>query len=122
MSGHAEALAELADLLGVISHPDRLKLLLELRSGRRDVASLTASCSLSQSRTSQHLSLLKAHHLVRAQRDGRRVYYSLVRSDFATWILDGLGFIGLQQELQDSIRELRKSYSAPTPPRSSPRR
>ena len=62
------ALTELADLLSVLSNPDRLRILFELRSGPRDVASLVETVGVSQSRTSQHLGLLKAHHLVVAER------------------------------------------------------
>ena len=110
MSVHDEAFSELADLLGAISHPDRLKLLLELRDAPRDVASLTAACALSQSRTSQHLGLLKAHHLVQATRDGRRVFYSLVRPELSQWLIEGVAFLETQPGLHQSIRSLRQTY------------
>ena len=113
MSGHDAALEELADLLGVISHPDRLKILLELRSEPRDVASLTAACSLSQSRTSQHLGLLKAHHLVQSKRDGRRVYYTLTQPELAQWLIAGAAFLNTQQALNQSIQDLRHTYGRP---------
>ena len=113
MSKPDAALSELSDLLGAISHPDRLRLLLELRGAPRDVASLTAACSLSQSRTSQHLGLLKAHHLVQAEREGRRVYYSLARPGLAEWLIAGLDFIGPERTLHDAIREMKERYRQP---------
>jgi len=87
------ALTELADLLGMLGHPDRLRLLLELRSEARDVASLVTALGASQSRTSQHLGLLKAHHLVVAERQGRQVFYRLRDEALPSWFLGGLDFL-----------------------------
>lgn len=109
----AMALSELADLFGVLSHPDRVRLLQELRGGARDVASLVTALGISQSRTSQHLGLLKAHHLVQAKREGRRVYYHLRDEAFAAWILQGLVFLdGHRASLGESIEALSQRYGS----------
>ena len=108
------ALQELADLLGILGHPDRLLILQELRSGPRDVASLVEVLGTSQSRTSQHLGLLKAHHLVVAERQGRRVYYALRNPALADWVLGGFGFLDTGAThgvpLDASIEALKKRY------------
>jgi len=108
------ALTELADLLSVLGHPDRLRLLLELRSEPRDVASLVDTLGTSQSRTSQHLGLLKAHHLVLATRQGRQVFYSLRDKALPDWFLDGFPFLDTGTThgvpLEESIEALKNRY------------
>lgn len=76
----------LADLLGAVSHPDRLRLLVALGDGESDVATLSASLGLSQPRTSQHLALLRAHHLVASRRVGRRALYRLLQPELLPWL------------------------------------
>ena len=110
MSDATPALSELADLMGTMGHPDRLRILLELQDSPKDVATLVQAVGLSQSRTSQHLGLLKAHHLVRAQRNGRRVFYQLTSPEITLWILQGVGFINIQQNLNSSIQALLTAY------------
>lgn len=83
----------MADLLGALSHPDRLRLLMALDGGERDVASLAASARLSQPRTSQHLALLKAHNLVVARREGRRSLYTLAQPAVLPWLGQAAGFL-----------------------------
>jgi DNA-binding transcriptional ArsR family regulator len=84
---------ELADLLGAISHPHRLRILIELHAGERDVNSLQELLGISHSAVSQNLSILRAHHLVRERRQGRHVFYSLSNPAIAEWLLDGLQFL-----------------------------
>ncbi len=74
---------ELAGLLGVLSHSDRIQIIEELRRDEKDVGSLRDLLDISASRISQHLSLLKAHRLLEERRDGRHVYYRLTRSRLA---------------------------------------
>ena len=72
------------------------------------------SIGISQSRTSQHLGLLKAHHLVLATRQGRQVYYSLRNTALPDWVLGGFAYLdtgtthGLP--LESSIAALRDRY------------
>lgn len=109
------ALNELADLFSILGNPDRLRILFELQNGPRDVASLVSTVGVSQSRTSQHLGLLKAHHLVLASRDGRRVFYSLKASHLPEWVLQGFAHLATAQThgapLQESIDAFHTRYS-----------
>ena len=112
MSKGALALEEPGDLLGVLGHADRLRLLQELRGGPRDVASLVAVLGLSQSRTSQHLALLKAHRIVEGTHQGRNAHHRLREPQLAQWLLDGLRFLdqGHTGSLQASISALQTKH------------
>lgn len=83
----------LADLLNVLSHPDRIRIVEELRDGERDVGTLAELLGKSAVRTSQHLSSLRLSHLVVENRQGRHVYYRLTRPEVATWLLQGFRFV-----------------------------
>ena len=84
---------ELAELFKIISHPDRLRLIEEIRTGERDVSTLAETLDLPQARVSQHIALMRAHRLLEETRDGRRHLYSLKQPRIADWILDGIDFI-----------------------------
>lgn len=103
MPSRKAAAKELAGLLGVLSHPDRIQIIEALRLEEKDVGCLRDLLAISTSRVSQHLGLLKAHRLLDERRDGRHVYYRLTRNRLALWLLDGLEF--LQDELTSNERQ-----------------
>ena len=84
---------ELSELMKIISHPDRLRLIEEMRTGERDVNTLAETLNLPQARVSQHIALMRAHRLLEETRDGRRHLYNLKQPEIADWILDGIEFI-----------------------------
>ncbi len=104
---------ELAEIFGLLSHPDRIRLIEELRQGEMDVSSLAQSLGLRATRVSQHLRLLRTHHIVSERREGRRHFYHLNNPDMASWIVHGLTFI--EQRLagisKSSIRAARRLWS-----------
>ena len=107
------ALRELAELLGVLAHADRVRIVEELRSGERDVGSLAASLEVASSRVSQHLSVLRAHRIVHKRRESRHVYYRLAHPELATWLLTGLDFLETEApSLRDSIARARVTFRA----------
>ncbi len=111
---------ELAELFKVLGHPDRVRLIEELRDGHSDVNSLADALGLSASRISQHLALLRAHRFVREERNGRQHVYSLTQPEMAGWIIDGLDFLGgrmnaLSPSDLDEARNLW-SHAPPDPP------
>ena len=55
---------ELAEVLRVIAHPDRIRIIEELRAGECDVNSLVDTLELPGPRVSQHLGLMRLHHIV----------------------------------------------------------
>ncbi|HTV00306.1 MAG TPA: metalloregulator ArsR/SmtB family transcription factor [Luteitalea sp.] len=118
---------ELGQLFNVLSHPDRVRIVEELREGELDVNALQAALNVSHSRTSQNLAVLRAHRLVVERREGRHVFYRLVKPELAQWLLGGLQFIQLDLEQAESrrsaIEEVRQMWAvAPAVPSAPPRR
>ena len=113
MASRSIVAKELAELFKIISHPDRLRLVEELRSGGLDVNTLAESLNLPQARVSQHLSLMRAHRLVDETRDGRRHLYKLRQPEIADWIVEGLDFINepMRGITQEDIRNARDLWS-----------
>lgn len=66
-----------ADLCKMLSHPTRLKILEQLKDGERTVSEVVEALGESQSTVSQHLGELKKRGLVRAERDGSNMLYSI---------------------------------------------
>ncbi|MFN4240537.1 MAG: hypothetical protein ACK4E5_07855 [Erythrobacter cryptus] len=52
---------DLADLMRLLAHADRLRLIEELGPGERTGRELAAALALPSTRLSQHLALLRAH-------------------------------------------------------------
>jgi len=107
---------ELADIFKLMAHPDRIRLIEELRSGEMDVASLARRLDLPGPRVSQHLSLLRAHRLVEERRDGRRHFYSLIQPHLAAWIVDGVDFVEgrIADISKANVSAARRLWSPPT--------
>lgn len=104
------AAKELSALFGVLSHPERLVIVEELRHGELDVASLQRMLGISHAKTSRQLSLLRAQRLVAERQEGRHVYYRLTDRALALWVAQGLQFIETSRFVSDDIREAaRKS-------------
>jgi DNA-binding transcriptional ArsR family regulator len=108
---------ELADLLKLLAHPDRLRLIAELRSGEQDVSSIAATLDLPATRVSQHLALLRAHRLVEERRAGRTHFYHLVQPHLAVWIVEALQFVDIRNRLDEAahIDNVRARWTAEPP-------
>jgi len=105
---------ELSEIFKLIAHPDRIRVIEELRSAEKDVNSLAESLSLPGPRVSQHLSLLKAHRIVEERRDGRHHFYRLTQPEIAEWIVEGIAFIEGRMGISPSaIRSARRLWSEP---------
>lgn len=104
---------ELAEIFKTIAHPDRIRLIEELRSGEQDVNTMAERLDLPGPRVSQHLANLRLHHMVAERREGRRHLYSLVRPDLADWIIDGLDFLEVRSSgpSKSNINSARRKWS-----------
>ena len=71
---------ELAGLLRIMGDCTRLRILLELRKGERNVGQLCRALRLRQPTVSHHLALLRMGELVAAKRSGKQVFYSIHES------------------------------------------
>lgn len=68
---------EVSGILKALAHPQRLMILSHLLQGPKTVSELVDACGASQSQISQFLMRMKLEGLVRAERDGRFVRYSV---------------------------------------------
>lgn len=93
MPSRIVAAKELATIFKVVGHPDRVRMIEELRDGEKDVNTLVTTLDLPGPRVSQHLSLLRAHRMVEERRDGRHHFYHLSQPEIASWITEGLNFV-----------------------------
>ena len=107
---------ELAEFLGVLSHPHRIRIIEELRDGERDVNSLQEALGISHSGVSQHLMVLRSHRLVSERRQGRQVFYQLRQPEIACWLMEATRFLENETvaagELRKAIDKTRKSWAA----------
>ncbi len=81
---------EAAELLKALASVHRLAMLVELQEGPRCVHELVEALGVSQPLASQHLRVLRALHLVRAERRGRETVYSLGDEHIAHIVNDAL--------------------------------
>jgi DNA-binding transcriptional ArsR family regulator len=70
-----------AELLKVLSHPARLRILAILRGGEECVCHMEAALRVRQAYLSQQLSVLRDAGLVRVRREGWNIYYSVIRPE-----------------------------------------
>ncbi|MEO6443963.1 MAG: metalloregulator ArsR/SmtB family transcription factor [Gemmatimonadaceae bacterium] len=105
----------LAEILSVLAHPARLRIVEELGHTELDVASLSRMLSISHSRTSQHLGQLRAHRLVEERREGRQVFYHLRNPGLARWLLEGLDVLesdaDATSEMKQQLQRARAAWS-----------
>ncbi len=84
---------ELAEIFKILAHPDRIRLIEEMKDGEKDVNTLAELLDLPGPRVSQHLALMRAHRIIEEERDGRHRRYHLVQPEIAQWIIDGMAFL-----------------------------
>lgn len=65
------------NMLAALSDGTRLRILLYLLNGRASVTTIVEHCKVSQSAISHQLRLLRERGLVRAEREGRTIWYEL---------------------------------------------
>ncbi len=70
-------LPELADLFRLLGDASRLSIVLHCMQAPIAVTEIANQTNLSQSLVSHHLRLLKAARLVKAQRQGRQIFYQV---------------------------------------------
>lgn len=94
---------ELANLLGIMSHHDRILIVEALFNNELEVKALQEKLQISHSRVSQHLSLLRIHKVVTERRQGRHVFYRLVNQELSPWLMEALKFIEFRLQHTDQI-------------------
>jgi ArsR family transcriptional regulator len=103
---------EMAGTFSAMGHPTRLRILALLRDGERDPSQLASLLEVAPSGISQHLALLRAHHLVTARREGAHLHYALRDGRIAELLdraLDLLaGDVAEAREVSKAIRLVRR--------------
>jgi ArsR family transcriptional regulator, lead/cadmium/zinc/bismuth-responsive transcriptional repressor len=95
----ADAVAELAQIFGLLSDPGRLRVITALlEGGEMCVCDIAAACGHTESAVSHSLRLLRANRVVRVRRAGRRAYYRLDDSHVRMLLDLALVHIGHQEE------------------------
>ena len=72
-----DQLASLAGVFHLMGDPSRLSILMVVLGGPRPVGEIAAVTGLSASLVSHHLRLLRGGRLVRAERRGKQVFYTV---------------------------------------------
>lgn len=83
-------LAAAGDLLRALAAPVRIAIVLQLLESHRCVHDLVDALGVTQPLISQHLRVLKAAGVVRGDRQGREVVYSLVDDHLAHIVVDAV--------------------------------
>jgi DNA-binding transcriptional ArsR family regulator len=114
MPSRAFVTKELSSLMGIFSHPHRIRIVEELRNSEKDVNTLQDALGISHSGVSQHLAILRSHRIVTERRQGRHVFYRLLQPDLAQWLVDGLQFLNIDtlsaDQLRIAIQEVRSMW------------
>ena len=88
-----ELLYDLADLFKIFSDTTRIKILYCLMGTELCVADIAEATGSSQSAVSHQLRILKQAHLVKFERDGRNIVYSLADDHVNTMLSVGMSHI-----------------------------
>ncbi|SDH57148.1 ArsR family transcriptional regulator [Rhodococcus triatomae] len=85
-----ETLVAAGELLRALAAPVRIAIVLQLRESHRCVHELVGALDVPQPLISQHLRVLKSAGVVRGERSGREVLYSLVDEHLAHIVVDAV--------------------------------
>jgi ArsR family transcriptional regulator len=97
-----------ANLFKALAHPARIRVLEILSAGDqpRAVSEILAETGLEPTLLSQHLAVLKRHNVVRAERVGNAVFYTLAHPSISELLVIARAF------LADTLRAQRQQWEA----------
>jgi len=78
-----EALAQAAECLKTLAHPHRLRMVQLMLQGQYTVGELAEACELPSHMASEHLRLMQRCGFLKADKEGRFVYYSVAEPHLA---------------------------------------
>lgn len=91
--GVDNSVSELADLFRLLGDPTRLRIVLACLEGPVAVHDIAGRHALSSSLVSHHLRLLRAARIVRADRQGKQVFYVAADQHISSVLADMLAHI-----------------------------
>ena len=101
----------ISNFFGLLSNPDRVKILGLLIKQELDVHDLQEKLNISQSRVSQHLKLLKLNNLVEERREGKHVYYHVKDPNVSKVIESAIQFHMLAITDPQAINSLNELFT-----------
>ena len=93
---HIERASALAELFKAFSDSSRLRIISALVNHELNVSAIAKAVELTESATSHHLRGLRQMRLVRARKEGRQVFYSLLDEHVKELYQTGLDHLGLR--------------------------
>ncbi len=88
-----QSIAQLADLFHLLGDPTRLRIVLACLPAPIAVGDIAGGLQLSSSLVSHHLRLLRAARIVKAERQGKQVFYSAADAHISGVLADMLEHI-----------------------------
>jgi len=101
----------ISDFFGLLSNPDRVKILGLLIKQELDVHSIVEKLHISQSRVSQHLKLMKLNNLVVERRDGKHVFYHVKDTNVAKVIESAIQFYMVSEADPDALTSFNELFN-----------
>lgn len=74
---HNDHIAELAETFGLMSDPTRLSIVIALMDQERSAGDIAERLGLSASLTSHHLRLLRSARILKSERRGKQIFYTM---------------------------------------------
>jgi ArsR family transcriptional regulator len=109
MPSRQRVVEEVAATFAAMGHPTRLRILALLRERERDPSELASTLAVAPSGISQHLALLRAHHLVTARREGTHLHYALRDASIGELLDRAVDLLaGDMAEVGKAIRQVRR--------------
>src|SRR5476651_773273 len=93
LSDTEQSIAQLADLFHLLGDPTRLRIVLACLETPIAVGDIAGGLQLSSSLVSHHLRLLRAARIVKAERQGKQVFYSAADAHISGVLSDMLEHI-----------------------------
>lgn len=89
-----DTLFDLAELFKIFGDSTRIKILFVLKESKMPVNAIADALNMTQSAVSHQLRILKTNGLVKFERDGKSLIYSLADSHVTSILSQGLDHIG----------------------------
>lgn len=92
-----QKICKLSQMFDMLGDPNRLNIVVFLISGKKSVSEITNYIGMSQSAVSHQLRILKDSHIVKAEKVGKAVYYSINDDHVETIVNNGLVHMGHEE-------------------------
>jgi DNA-binding transcriptional ArsR family regulator len=99
-----------ASIFQALAHPTRIAIVEVLRDGELSAGAIIEQLGLEQANASQHLSVLRAKHIVNSRKEGNQVFYT-VRDPLLIEVLDVMRryFQAHVEEAVSMLKEIDRS-------------